>query len=444
MISKKCGIILFVIIVLCVILAILLGVLLPRRTADNSDSALDLPETSPWYGNEEIKIFREYLRIPTFHPNIDYGSCVQFLKNQASSLDLPVSVFYPADEQNPVVVITWLGSNPELKSIMLNSHTDVVPAYDEFWTYPPFAADIDEEGKIFARGTQDTKGLGMIYLAAIRALKHSGIQQLKRTFHVTFVPDEEVGGALGMEKFALSDEFRALNVGYALDEGVGSTTNVIEVLYDERCPWQIEFVCSGPTGHGSILFENTAGEKLTYLISKLMEMRRTEVERMNNLGLPYGNVTSINLTLLKGGIQGNVVPQELTAIFDVRLAIDVDQVAFEEQINQWCEEAGGNITVNYLVKTPKSQFTTADETNPLWVVLQNTTKEFNITIHRTVAPGATDSRFLRRLSIPSLGFLPLLNTPPLLHEHNEYVQADEYLAGIDVYTKLLSNLGEIE
>lgn len=23
--------------------------------------------------NEEIKIFREYLRIPTVHPNIDYG-----------------------------------------------------------------------------------------------------------------------------------------------------------------------------------------------------------------------------------------------------------------------------------------------------------------------------------------------------------------------------------
>lgn len=24
--------------------------------------------------NEEIKIFREYLRIPTVHPNIDYGN----------------------------------------------------------------------------------------------------------------------------------------------------------------------------------------------------------------------------------------------------------------------------------------------------------------------------------------------------------------------------------
>lgn len=27
-----------------------------------------------WDNNEEIKIFREYLKIPTVHPNIDYGN----------------------------------------------------------------------------------------------------------------------------------------------------------------------------------------------------------------------------------------------------------------------------------------------------------------------------------------------------------------------------------
>lgn len=26
-----------------------------------------------WVNNEEIKIFREYLQIPSMHPNIDYG-----------------------------------------------------------------------------------------------------------------------------------------------------------------------------------------------------------------------------------------------------------------------------------------------------------------------------------------------------------------------------------
>lgn len=63
-----------------IVLGVLLGVLLPRRGADKDDpdSALDLPESSPWYGNEEIRIFREYLRIPTVHPNIDYGTIFLF------------------------------------------------------------------------------------------------------------------------------------------------------------------------------------------------------------------------------------------------------------------------------------------------------------------------------------------------------------------------------
>lgn len=28
---------------------------------------------SAWENNEEIKLFREYLRIPSVHPDIDYG-----------------------------------------------------------------------------------------------------------------------------------------------------------------------------------------------------------------------------------------------------------------------------------------------------------------------------------------------------------------------------------
>lgn len=161
--------------------------------------------------------------------------CVQFLKEQAMSLDLPVTVYYPANDMNPVVVMTWVGSEPSLPSIMLNSHTDVVPVFEEFWTHPPFAADMDEEGRIFARGSQDTKGIGTMYLAAIRALKRNGTKQFKRTFHIVFVPDEEMGGLLGMDRFVLTDEFRALNIGYALDEGSISLSNRVSVINDERC-----------------------------------------------------------------------------------------------------------------------------------------------------------------------------------------------------------------
>lgn len=87
--------------------------------------------------------------------------------------------------------MTWVGTQPELPSVVLNSHTDVVPVFPENWTHPPFAAEIDAEGKIFARGAQDMKCVGMQYLAAIRALRKDGVT-LKRTIHLLYVPGKTI------------------------------------------------------------------------------------------------------------------------------------------------------------------------------------------------------------------------------------------------------------
>lgn len=62
------------------------------------------------------------------------------------------------------------------------------------------------------------KCVGMQYLEAIRRLKASGFQPL-RSVYLSFVPDEEIGGHCGAEKFAESDEFKKLNVAIVLDEG---------------------------------------------------------------------------------------------------------------------------------------------------------------------------------------------------------------------------------
>lgn len=47
---------------------------------------------------------------------------------QAQSLNLPSNIYYMAPGK-PIVIITWLGQKPELSSVLLNSHMDVVPVY---------------------------------------------------------------------------------------------------------------------------------------------------------------------------------------------------------------------------------------------------------------------------------------------------------------------------
>jgi aminoacylase len=161
--------------------------------------------------------------------------CVEFLRKLADDLGLNFTVEYPASK--PIVILTWIGSQPELKSILLNSHMDVVPVFEEFWTHKPFAADIDEDGKIFARGSQDMKCVATQYLGAIRKLKKDKVQ-LQRTIHVVFVPDEENFGPDGWKVFANTKAFDKMNVGFALDEGIASPSDVYAVFYGEKTCWR--------------------------------------------------------------------------------------------------------------------------------------------------------------------------------------------------------------
>ncbi|XP_055856130.1 aminoacylase-1-like [Episyrphus balteatus] len=396
---------------------------------------------SVWEENDEIKIFREYLQIPSVHPNVDYVTepCVAFIIKQAESLVLPYKISRPGGEDQPIVIITWLGIDPELPSIMLNSHMDVVSVYPEKWSHPPFAAEIDSEGRIFARGAQDMKSIGMQYLAAIRALKKDGVT-LKRTIHVTFVPDEESGGKLGMDKFVQTDDFKNLNVGFSLDEGRATPDEAFNVNYSERTMWRLHLKISGSTGHGSLLHENTAGCKLNFLLEKLMNLRQQQVDRLkNDQNLTTGDVMTINLTKVNGGVQVNVVPSMIVAVFDIRIPHTMNHEALDKQIRTWCNEAGG-VEVFYELKEPKNEPTKLDASNIFWTAFKSAFEEMGLKMRLLITPGGTDSRYLRKLGIPALGFGPMNFTPTLLHANDEFLKAENYLKGIEIYKTIIPKL----
>ena len=157
---------------------------------------------------------------------------------------------------------------------------------------------MDENGNIYARGSQDMKCINIQYLEAIRRLKLNNIR-LKRTVHVSFVPHEEVGGSPGMKEFSESEDFKNLNIGFAFDEGIASPNNDFLVFYGERSIWQILIHCTGKPGHGSLMPDNTAGEKFVKIVDRFMEFRAKEKAKLKDPNIKIGDVTSINLTQVK-------------------------------------------------------------------------------------------------------------------------------------------------
>jgi len=138
--------------------------------------------------------------------------------------------------------MTLMGEDPSLPSVLLYSHMDVVPTFPEHWTHPPYAAHKDAEGNIWGRGTQDMKCVGIQYMEALRQLKAekqaSGLPfRFRRTVHVLWGPDEELGGYDGMQKYVHTKHFRDLRVAFALDEGLASETDTYKVFYGIRSAW---------------------------------------------------------------------------------------------------------------------------------------------------------------------------------------------------------------
>ncbi|KAL3539143.1 hypothetical protein ACH5RR_002509 [Cinchona calisaya] len=396
-----------------------------------------------------ISRFREYLQINTAQPNPNYREAAEFLVSQANflSLDSQVLEFVPG---KPLVLLKWPGKSPSLPSILLNSHTDVVPSEHHKWSHPPFEAHLDSStGNIFARGSQDMKCVGMQYLEAIRKLKASGFQPL-RTVYLSFVPDEEVGGHDGAEKFADSEVFKKMNVGVLLDEGLASPDEFYRVFYAERAPWWLVIKATGAPGHGAKLYDNSAMENLLKSIESIRRFRAAQFDLVKSGSRAEGQVISVNMAFLKAGTPSptgfvmNLQPSEAQAGFDIRVPPTADPSSLERRIAEEWAPSSRNMTFEFKQKTSvydkfgKPILTALDSSNPWWALLEAAIKKANGKLGKPeIFPASTDARYFRDRGLPAIGFSPMANTPILLHDHNEFLNKDEYLKGIDMYVSII-------
>ena len=243
----------------------------------------------------EVAMFKTLLRFRTVcgeGARGAYAECVAWLRAQCEELGLACQV-QEFVAGKPVLVATLRGSEPGLPSLLLNSHFDVVPAMEEHWSVDPWAAVEHADGKIYGRGAQDMKSVCAQYILALKRLKAQHRLSFRRTVHLSFVPDEEVGGADGMAAWLASRSFSELGrVGLALDEGLANPADAYTVFYGERAPLWVYVTAAGPTGHGSRFIADTAVQKLLCVAGKAASFRRAEQAKLG-YGQGQASVTSV-------------------------------------------------------------------------------------------------------------------------------------------------------
>ena len=96
-------------------------------------------------------------------------------------------------------------------------------------------------------------------------------------------------------------------MGFGLDEGVVSPTDEFLMFYAEQIKTAAEFTVRGQAGHGSQFLENTAGEKVSRLLAEIYAHRAEEFKKSKGTTTDQKNVGVANLTMMRGGLQDNVV-----------------------------------------------------------------------------------------------------------------------------------------
>lgn len=107
-----------------------------------------------------------------------------------------------------------------------------------------------------------------------------------------------------------------------------------------------------------------------FVVNKILDWRTAEKIKLSQ-GIDIGQVTSVNMTMLNGGCQLNVVPPELSAGFDVRMATDVDYRNILKTITEWCHEAGDGVHLEVYKRNEQTTPTKLNDSNPWWLKFKN-------------------------------------------------------------------------
>jgi len=286
------------------------------------------------------------------------------------------------------------------------------------------------------------KSIGIMHMEAIRRLKQQ-CKRFPRTIHLLYVPEEEIGSLDGMIAFVKTPEFKSLNAGYAFDEGIASEGEEIPVFFADRHEIWIKIRCPGNPGHGSRFVENTAAEKVNYMMNKLLGWRKQEEDRMKAGNLLLGEVTTVNVTGLEGGEQVNVVPSEMVMTVDIRATPSMAVEEVEKRVKGWMEEAGEGLELEYIQEAPNQIPTSISPEDPFWAGFCRAMAKQSMKKEPQVFSAGTDARYLRGNGVPTIGFSPINKTPVLLHDHNEFINEKTFLRGIEIFQQLITEVASV-
>ena len=190
-------------------------------------------------------------------------------------------------------------------TLIVNGHTDVVPAVAERWSSDPFLPSV-VDGRLYGRGSADMKGGLAAAICALATLEAAGYEPACDIVF-QFVADEERGGALGTRALLETGLVRG-------DACLVPEPTSLAVCVAERGLLQGEILVKGRPAHGSRPREGVSAVEIGARVALALHAADFGGPDHPLLGKPTANVGTFY-----GGSALNVVAEQARVGFDRRL-----------------------------------------------------------------------------------------------------------------------------
>ncbi|MDB5820914.1 MAG: peptidase [Rhizobacter sp.] len=351
-------------------------------------------------GAKTVDLLEQLIRIDTSNAPGDTSRLAALLATRFEALGAEVDVI-TAPNGRATHFIARLKGDGTKRPVLLAAHADVVPVERDKWTVDPFAA-IEKDGFVYGRGAMDFKGGLAVFARAVMRLAEQKTP-LHRDVIFLAEADEEQGSFntswLAKEHWNRIDAEFALNEGgYVLQDPDG-TVRQVNVTTADKVTVPIRLKTTGPVGHASrplppgqtaigqmvaALDKLAAHEPAVKLIPQTRDwlaavarlnpgpmadgigkllgstdpVVQAEGERQALQAKPAGAATlhallrdTMTITMMKSGVEANVIPGEATALVDVRLL----PKSTTDQLLEEMKRVVGNPGVTIEMASPASQ-----------------------------------------------------------------------------------------
>ena len=384
------------------------------------------------------------------------------------------------------LLFKWAGRG-EAAPIILMSHQDVVEAGGK-WEHEPFSGDIDDTGRVWGRGTVDTKASLMCIFSALEELISEGFIPAGDVY-IASSSTEEISGPGAPATVAYLKEM-GVKPSLVLDEGgmiLESPMAGVKGLYAmvgvvEKGYADVKFTARSNGGHASAPGKNTPLVRLGRFMADIedhppftRQLSPTMEEMLKrlapNMGLPLKTVltnlwlfrplllkvlpelnasagamtqTTLAFTTAKGSDGLNVLPQEAYVTGNMRLIQHQSGEESFEAVRKIAEKYGIETEVLYhdepcpVVSHESAQFK----------LIEEAAAEIypGVQVSPYVMTGGTDAKFYKEICPNCIRFAPLFIDDQQygsVHGLNENISSGTLPYGVDFYKYIIGHMDRI-